>query len=103
MSSFWQVNQNVVDGVMLLVFLIEMFLFMVNPMISVVFQSLVLLDVQKDKLVVELVILQVQIVTVLGIQLAQLMILSLNFWKQNLFFTLAISKHGKSQQKMEQA
>ena len=56
---------------------------------------------QKEQHAVDQVILQVKIVIVLKIQLDQLTILSLNFYKLNLFSTLAISKHGKLLQKTE--
>ena len=78
-----------------------MFLVLPHPTTSVVFLSLDQLVLQKDKHAVEQVMLQVKIVIVLKLQLVQLTIPSLNFYKLSLFFTLAISKHGKLLQKTE--
>jgi len=103
MSSCWQVNQNVVDGVGLLNFSKEIFLSLALKTIFVVFRLHVQLDLVREHLAVVAEILMDQIVTVLVRQRVQLILRSLVFWRRNLFSTLVISKHGKLLQKMEQA
>jgi len=103
MSSCWQANQNVVDGVGLLNCSKEIFLSLALKTIFVVFQLPDQLDLVREHLAVVAEILMDQIVTVLVRQRVQLILRSLVFWRRNLFSTLVISKHGKLLQKMEQA
>jgi len=76
MSSCWQANQNVVDGVGHLNCSKEMFLSLVLKTIFVVFQLPDQLDLVREHLAVVVEILMDQIVTVLVRQRVQLMLLS---------------------------